>query len=343
MSHKPNYRTYVSCVVRLRRVSRVALFEVGRQCCLVMPAFFETQPADPAELADAAEPGTASAPSRSADNGGRPGGRRSGRRSHPGDPQTLRRRLGALRRLVPCSRAGSALPAKSETLAAYLIQSAPGLSGGALGRRRSAISTMHRQASLANARCWTRSPTRPCGPRRSRRTRKVGSLKPNVGRARADWQPNARAIFPACATARCCSWPRPRCGRVGEASGRLGPWTRAAKQPIPTGVARQFVLALDAEHVRFTPTGVDLQLRTRTDEAVPSRTVTLTRAMTAASCPVRALEEWLRSSDTAFGPVFRKVDRWGNVEHGRLGPDAWHRILVRRTETPRRTSAKRAR
>ena len=111
----------------------------------------------------------------------------------------------------------------------------------------------------------------------------------------------------------------------------------------PTGVARLFVLALGAEHVRLTPTGVDLQLVTRTDEAVPSRTVTLTRAMTPASCPARALEEWLRSSDTAFGPVFRKVDRWGNVEHGRLGPDAWHRILARRSDTPRRTSPKRAR
>ena len=48
----------------------------------------------------------------------------------------------------------------------------------------------------------------------------------------------------------------------------------------PAGVARLFVLALDAEHVRFTPTGVDLQLLVRMDEAVPSRTVTLTRAMT---------------------------------------------------------------
>ncbi len=106
------------------------------------------------------------------------------------------------------------------------------------------------------------------------------------------------------------------------------------------GVARLFVLALDAEHVRFTPAGVELQLRRRTDEAVPSRTVTLTRAMTAASCPVRALEEWLGRSETAFGPVFRKVDRWGNVEHGRLGPDAWHRILARRNDAPRRTSTK---
>ena len=107
----------------------------------------------------------------------------------------------------------------------------------------------------------------------------------------------------------------------------------------PAGIPRLFVLALDAEHVRFTPAGVILQVRVRIDEAVPSRTIKLTRSI-AASCPVRALEEWLRSSETAFGPVFRKVDRWGNVEHGRLGPDAWHRVLARRNDTPRQTPAK---
>ena len=105
-------------------------------------------------------------------------------------------------------------------------------------------------------------------------------------------------------------------------------------------VARLFVLALDAEDVRFTPAGVDLHLRTRIDEAVPSRTVTLTRSAAAATCPVRALEKWLRSSATAFGPVFRKVDRWGNVEHGRLGPHAGHRILARRTNATHRTPSK---
>ena len=132
---------------------------------------------------------------------------------------------------------------------------------------------------------------------------------------------------------------RPR-RRSKQATGTVD---RGGETAEPAGVARLFVLALDAEHVRFTPAGVDLQVRTRIDEAVPSRTVTLTRAMTAASCPVRALEEWLRSSDTVFGPVFRKVDRWGNVEHGRLGPDAWHRILARRNDAPRRISTKPAR
>ena len=96
-------------------------------------------------------------------------------------------------------------------------------------------------------------------------------------------------------------------------------------------VPRLFLLALDAEDVRFTATGAVLRLRARLDEPEPSRVVTLPRAIVASACPVRALEDWLRSSETTFGPVFRKVDRWGNVEHARLGPDAWHGILARRS------------
>jgi hypothetical protein len=37
-----------------------------------------------------------------------------------------------------------------------------------------------------------------------------------------------------------------------------------------------------------------------------------------------------RATYPFYGPVFRKVDRWGNVEHRRLGTDAIRRILARR-------------
>ena len=49
-----------------------------------------------------------------------------------------------------------------------------------------------------------------------------------------------------------------------------------------------------------------------------------------AVCPVQALRDWLDTSETQFGPVFRKIDRWGTLEHHRLGTDAIRRILVRR-------------
>ncbi len=35
-----------------------------------------------------------------------------------------------------------------------------------------------------------------------------------------------------------------------------------------------------------------------------------------------------------FGPVFRKIDRWGNVEHATLAPDGLRRIIARRSDPP---------
>ena len=84
------------------------------------------------------------------------------------------------------------------------------------------------------------------------------------------------------------------------------------------------VLGLEREQIRFTEAGAEVRL----PRAVPG--VVLIRRDTTASCPVRALEDWLAASDTSFGPVFRKVDRWGNVEHARLGPDGLRRIVARR-------------
>ncbi len=296
-----------------------------------MPPFADQQPI---EAAGAAVPGAASVPGRSAETAtvriiGNP----------VADPTPATRKLyaGDWARFVSwCREQGRpALPASSETLAAYLVDSAPRLSRGALGCHRSAIGTMHRQAGL---------PTPVLTPAIHKALRTAA--KPKV--ARASSTPTAVSLVQM--AAKCprdlpglrdrallllaAATARPR-RRGARATGTVSPSGEGAE---PAGVARLFVLALDAEHVRLTPGGVELQLRTRTDEVVPSRTVTLTRAVAAASCPVRALEEWLRSSETAFGPVFRKVDRWGNVEHGRLGPDAWHRILARLTETPRRTS-----
>jgi hypothetical protein len=73
--------------------------------------------------------------------------------------------------------------------------------------------------------------------------------------------------------------------------------------------------------------GVDLVLRSQPGA---ERTVTVRRVASLRACPVRALKDWIDATDSRFGPVFRKVDRWGNVEHCRLGTDAIRRTLARR-------------
>ena len=100
-----------------------------------------------------------------------------------------------------------------------------------------------------------------------------------------------------------------------------------------TGLGRAALVAIDAEHLRFTAEGCDLLIR-RAPDAAPAM---LTIARAPASCPVRALQDWMRASECSFGPVFRKVDRWGNVEHRRLGADAIRRILRCRDKRPGRT------
>ena len=99
-------------------------------------------------------------------------------------------------------------------------------------------------------------------------------------------------------------------------------------------LARTALLGLDAEHLRFTRDGLELTL-TDSDEAdARSCVVHLARHPHFTTCPVHALEDWLRASDCRYGPVFRKVDRWGKVEHRRLHPTALRTIVMRRTVSP---------
>ncbi len=305
----------------------------------MIPAFSKSQPADLAQPVADAEPPTGKELNRSGDPRLV---RVVGDPVADPTPATLKLYAGDWARFVAWCREHHrpSLPASSDTLAAYLVDCAPGLSRGALGRRRSAISTMHRQAGLPTP---VLNPETHKALRTAAKSTSTRSASPPTAaglvRIAAKCPRDLPGLRDRALLLLAAATLRPR-GRGERASGSMDP---GGERTELAGVARLFVLALDAEHVRFTSTGVDLQLRTRIDEAVPSRTVTLTRAMTATSCPVRALEEWLGRSETAFGPVFRKVDRWGNVEHNRLGPDAWHRILARLADTPRRAAAKRAR
>ncbi len=100
-----------------------------------------------------------------------------------------------------------------------------------------------------------------------------------------------------------------------------------------SGLGGERLLALDREHVRFTRGGMELAMPTA--GAGTEEVVIVSRIMASAACPVRALVNWLHSSDTRFGPVFRKVNRWGGVEHCRFRTDALRRIWQRRAKTLR--------
>jgi hypothetical protein len=100
-------------------------------------------------------------------------------------------------------------------------------------------------------------------------------------------------------------------------------------------LTRRQLVTLTVEQLRITATGLELHLpdgapHSAAPDGTAGRILVLPRSAVPGRCPVPALQAWLAASDTRFGPVFRKVDRWGNVEHRTLGTDAVRRILARR-------------
>ena len=201
-----------------------------------------------------------------------------------------------------CRSQGHAdLPAASATLATYLRAMAPTLSRSALDRRVAAIAHAHRARFLP-------PPDSDPAARRALRAVKRRAA-PGPHRPPPPSGPRLARMAGACP------------GNLAGMRDRALLLLAAA-----TGLGRAALVAIDAEHLRFTTEGCDLLIR-RAPDAAPAM---LTIARAQASCPVRALQDWMRASECVFGPVFRKVDRWGNVEHRRLGADAIRRILRRR-------------
>lgn len=93
---------------------------------------------------------------------------------------------------------------------------------------------------------------------------------------------------------------------------------------------RSELVAIDREHLRFTEHGLALRLpRSKTDQEGEGATLGIPRYGERDTCPVRALEAWLRRAGIAYGPVFRKVSAAGRLKT-RLTADGVWKILRRR-------------
>jgi hypothetical protein len=91
-----------------------------------------------------------------------------------------------------------------------------------------------------------------------------------------------------------------------------------------SGLGPATLMAIDVEHIRFAVT--ELTIETGVGQlAVPF-------GATPSLCPVQALRDWLHTSNMQSGPAFRKISRWGNIEHRRLVSGALRQILRRRTQ-----------
>jgi hypothetical protein len=202
------------------------------------------------------------------------------------------------------------LPAETATVAAFLGEGATTLSAGALSRRAAAIAARHRQSGLA-------SPAADPAV-----TAILGAARRTATLRRPAPKPPAMLVRMAV-----------RCPRD-----LAGTRDRSLLLLAANGLGRAALVGLDVEHIRFTKTAVELSLSALGGRASEGPTgegrgaaVVVYPHSDRAVCPVQALRDWLDTSDTRFGPVFRKIDRWGTLEHRRLGTDAIRRILARRT------------
>ncbi len=208
-----------------------------------------------------------------------------------------------------CRRHGAqALPAAPEQVLAYLATLSgagrpEGLGPGARARRVAEIGDMHRRH---------------------------GHPPPGADPAVRAWLRAFRTARPAAQGPRRAPPPHPAqlARRAAACPGDLaGLRDRALLLLLATGVGADDLLGLDREHVRLTDTGAThLLLGDPARAGGTGRALALHRAPRLAACPVRALQDWLRASDCRFGPVFRPVDRWGNVGHRRLTADGLRRI-----------------
>jgi len=218
-----------------------------------------------------------------------------------------------------------ALPAAPGQVLAYLATLSgtgqpDGLGPGALARRVAAIGDRHRRhghkppGSDPAVRAWLRA------------------LRAARPAARDPAPPSRRAPPPS---------PAQLARRAAACPGDLaGLRDRALLLLLAAGLGADDLLGLDREHVRLTDTGaMHLLLGDPAPAGEPRRVLALQRSPRLAACPVRALQDWLHVSDCRFGPVFRAVDRWGNVGHRRLTADGLRRIGQGRT--PARRHARR--
>jgi integrase len=90
---------------------------------------------------------------------------------------------------------------------------------------------------------------------------------------------------------------------------------------------RSELAALRFEDVIWHPKGITIRLpRSKTDQEAVGREVKILWGVHDRTCPVMALENWLKIAQVREGPVFRSVGQYGKVGGG-LHPNSIGRLV----------------
>ena len=92
---------------------------------------------------------------------------------------------------------------------------------------------------------------------------------------------------------------------------------------------RSEVVALNIEDVTFTREGMRLAIRkSKTDQAGEGETFGVNFCRKDPTvCPVKALDAWIAAAGITSGPIFRAINRHGQLQQGRLNDKAVERIV----------------
>jgi integrase len=80
---------------------------------------------------------------------------------------------------------------------------------------------------------------------------------------------------------------------------------------------RSELAAMRCEHLHWGKRGLSIQIpRSKTDQEGAGRAVEMAWGANPRTCPLLALENWLRAAGITSGPVFRRVSQYGTIGQG---------------------------
>ena len=200
------------------------------------------------------------------------------------------------------------LPAQPETVASYIAGCAERLKVGSIQRRLNAIAEAHKAVGLES----------PTSSGMVRNTLK--GIKRTLGTATlqktAALTDDIRAMLEVTDT------------------GLIGSRDRAL---ILLGFAGAFrrseLVSLDVEDCGFGKDGLTVTLRrSKTDQDGQGRKIGIPYGSNPETCPVRLLQAWVEQAALSVGPVFRSINRHGQVQAGRLSPADVARVVKKLAE-----------
>ncbi|QKG84402.1 site-specific integrase [Kroppenstedtia pulmonis] len=100
------------------------------------------------------------------------------------------------------------------------------------------------------------------------------------------------------------------------------------------GFRRSELVSINREDIQTVPRGAVILLRrSKTDQDGRGEKVGIPRGSRPETCPIRALDEWLRGAEITSGPVFRPINRHGQVRNRRLSDRSVALIVKKAVES----------